>query len=372
MEHHHDELLAARGERAPQRLELLAPSNERDLARRGDDARTRAFEPRDDLLTGRALPGLGHEQVHGQMREVLGHAVEIRGGRQRRSLLLREEDRGRRAVERQPPRERLVEDDAHRIPVGGGRGAQERGLLGRHVGRRSGERVVDAVPRAIGKVGRDPEVEEHHAPLARDDHVRRLHVPVELACRVDCTEAGGELPKGVTEARDVADRELLHGGRGVRVHRGHPRFARARLQRIEVRRTGEHCLVQTDTDPRAEEWRGRRHRQRRVHPGHEIDAVDQLHREEPPIVLAEELVQLDHVRMADVGQGAELALEAEQGLRVEVNHGLERHGLAAHEIARAMDDPHAACPQATIHLESLRSAKTQAPLHRPAPTPQGG
>ena len=87
------------------------------------------------------------------------------------------------ARERQLPGQRLVEHRRRRCTsrwprVRGSRG----GLLGRHVGRRcrTAARARCCVAGA-DELGDQAEVEQHHAAVAGDQHVRRLDVAVELA-----------------------------------------------------------------------------------------------------------------------------------------------------------------------------------------------
>src|SRR6185369_6927485 len=87
----------------------------------------------------------------------------------------------------------------------------------------------------------------------------------------------------------------------------------------------------------------------------EVDALDHLHREEPPVVDRDELVEGDQVRVRDVRHRAELALEAVERRGVERGEGLERHSLPALVVVDLIDDAKPALPKAALDLEPARS-----------------
>ena len=70
------------------------------------------------------------------------------------------------------------------------------------------------------------------------------------------------------------------------------------------------------------------------------------------VALGDELVERDEVRVRDVGERAELALEADDGAAVDVAQGLERDHLVALAIERLVDDAHAAGAEAALHGEA--------------------
>ena len=98
-----------------------------------------------------------------------------------------------------------------------------------------------------------------------------------------------------------------------------------------------------------------RHAPRRFVGAHEcqkVDPVHQLHREEPPIVGGEELVERGQVRIRKVGQQAELALEAIECARLDLGQRLERDLHVAHAVQGLVDDAHAAGAQPALNQES--------------------
>ena len=112
----------------------------------------------------------------------------------------------RRAMERLLPRRELVEDQARRELVGAEVHGPSRGLLRRHVRRRSDrearrgeERGLAARERGIREL-RDSEVEDLEEPLGRDHEVLGLQVAVDDADAVGAREPVHELGAEVQEA----------------------------------------------------------------------------------------------------------------------------------------------------------------------------
>ena len=101
----------------------------------------------------------------------------------------------------------------------------------------------------------------------------------------------------------------------------------------------------------------------------EVDAVDQLHREEPLILVREKLVQPDEVRVGDVGEGPELALQPEERLDVAVAESLEGHHLVALPVERLIDDAETSSAEAPLDLKALGPAEDLFPgeVHGPLP-----
>ncbi|MFN8642593.1 MAG: hypothetical protein U0802_13435 [Candidatus Binatia bacterium] len=130
-----------------------------------------------------------------------------------------------------------------------------------------------------------------------DEDVRRLHVAVDDAVRVQRLQPADELVKRRAHALVV---ELGHGG----VH------GRAAAQVVD-----------------------------------DVDAVDQLHREEALLVVDDEVVELDQVRMRQAGERAELLFEQVDLFRRVGAQGLQRHVAAEHGVVRQVDDAHPALPE---------------------------
>ena len=98
--------------------------------------------------------------------------------------------------------------------------------------------------------------------------------------------------------------------------------------------------------------------------GEEARAVDDLHREEAVLRLDEELVEVDQVRVRDVREGPELALEAVERVGVGVRQGLEGDGPIAPAVVGLEDDTHGACAEASADLKAIDRARAGILLHR--------
>ena len=86
----------------------------------------------------------------------------------------------------------------------------------------------------------------------------------------------------------------------------------------------------------------------------EADALDALHGEEPLLAVREQLVQRDEVGVRDVGQGAELVLEAiERAVGVGPQH-LQRDPRVALAVERFVDDAEGARTQPPLDHEPVR------------------
>ena len=216
-----------------------------------------------------------------------------------------------RVAEGQDARERLVQHDAERVPVGRlGQRAPER-LLGRHVP--GGAAVVGLLHEADGP--RQPEIEQDDAVVTRrDQEVRRLQIAVERPRVVKDAQRDGELPE------DVANEDLL----------GRPR-------------------------PRTQ--RGER------------DALDEVHREEPLDFVAEELVQRHQVGVDDSRGSAKLALQLADGPRRQATEDLDGDLRMPRPIERGKDLPHAAGSEPASDLEPAGERDACTNL---APCPRAG
>ncbi len=92
----------------------------------------------------------------------------------------------------QAPGQHLVQHGAHGVPVGSGLREPALRLLGRHVGRGSGQPVARERPRS-GRSG-EPEIQHHHSALRCHQHVRRLEIAVNAAGSVHGVHPSAELP----------------------------------------------------------------------------------------------------------------------------------------------------------------------------------
>ena len=89
----------------------------------------------------------------------------------------------------------------------------------------------------------------------------------------------------------------------------------------------------------------------------EILALDQLHREKPaPLVLAQ-IEQADEVRVVQLGDDAELLLEAQEPGRIVVQHHLEGDATARRSVLDLVDRPHPADAEQARRRVALRPAE---------------
>ena len=163
-------------------------------------------------------------------------------------------------------------------------------LLGGHVARRPRD-LVDALHHpGLLQLDHEAEIEQDDPAIGRDHHVGGLEVAVD----------------------DVVAVQGHHAHRQLRDRRAQPR------------------LVEPAAGPDILE---------------EVNAPEQVHREEPLRAVGLQAMQADQVRVADIGGRAELALEAVEPGPVNIRQQLERDAIAPHEVHRLEDDPHAAAPQ---------------------------
>ncbi len=355
--------LAHVGERALQGRELpFAPDERRDLSLRGGRryvprraARVERFfhvEPAEHLARARPRARIEAEQLDAQGVEIARHGGDERAWRRRLEPLLVHQDLERRPVEREPPGERFVENDADRVPVRRGPERLRSGLLGRHVGARPDDLVGARARVVLFEVRDEPEVEQDDAAGARDEDVRRLDVAVELSGHVQRREPARELAERAPELRlvvarstHVAATQTGCGGGSVCAGVGVARM-RERPGGDEVRR---HPVGRLE---------------RRFAPGvtgrdvaEKIGPFHELHREKPAPLVLEERIEADEVRVLHVLQGAKFVFEPEDPLRVQVPERLQRDARGPFSVERLVDDPHAAGAEPTQHLESLRAAE---------------
>src|ERR1019366_4031352 len=86
----------------------------------------------------------------------------------------------------------------------------------------------------------------------------------------------------------------------------------------------------------------------------DVDAIDELHREERLVARRGQIVEVHEVRMPDVGERPELALERVERRRAEVRQALERHEVPALAIERLVDDAHPSPAEASNDLVAKR------------------
>ena len=339
---HEADLSAARRGRGPARRVARSP----DPLRREWIGARRA-QALHDLDPPRPRVGLDAGEGRGERVEVGWHPVDPGAGWGWALLLLPGQDLRDAPRDRELSGQALEEEDPEGVPVGGRAAPVARGLLGSHVGQGAHDDRLAAglQDRGVGVLD-EAEVEEHHATPGRHEDVRGLHVPVDLARAVESQEPLGELEQRRAQAIEVgqgpAPGSLDDGRRAVS---GRGAFGEDQRRDVVLRDP-------SGVDPARVVSR----RERPPHVLRERDPVDELHGEEPLGALAVELVELDEVRMLDLGQRPELALEAVERLPVHgADEGLERDRLVGLPVPGLVDDSHAPRADRPEDLETLGS-----------------
>ena len=255
-----------------------------------------------------AVLGLVLERPQDRLRERLGDVLLVAGRRQRPLVLAADRQLGEAvALVGEPGGEQLVGDDAERVDVGDRRRLLAAGLLGRQVGGGADDRADLREPRLLGGPG-DPEVGELDGHLGRaagraaDHHqVPRLDVAVDDPHPVGVLEAGaglgGDLDRGRRLERAVALQELGPGA-----------------------------------------------------------ALDVLHDDEVAAGVDAGVVDLDDVRVDELGDGERLAAEAGDELLVVgevLGEDLDGDGPLEHAIDGPVDGRHAAAAEAVAELVAV-------------------
>jgi hypothetical protein len=358
-QHGHRPPLARGGaERVAQHLGMgAAPDQRRVLrARPGRPASRRrrraAAQPAQDLVALGPHRRIAAQKIAAQLGQI-GRRVGQKLYRRLRlaPLLLHQDDDGR-AVERQHPGQRAVQHGPDRVPVAGRAERQRRALLRRHVVDGPDHAVVVGHGAARARhVGDEAEVEQHHAPVAVHHHIGRLDVAVQLVGLVQHLNALGQLAQRVAQPVVRRQRRRLRNAQVPRLARQlQARAVGARAVLVAVRRALVDRAQAVDVE---DLWIALL----AAHPGDEVDPLDQLHGEEPLVPRRHQLVQRRQVRVTDVGQAAELALEAVQRGRVAVAQGLERDGARPLAVVRLIDHAHPAGAEPSDNLEPFGADK---------------
>jgi hypothetical protein len=288
----------------------------------------------EDLVAVGALVRIAREQAHAQRVEVARHLGHQLRGRARIGALLVAQHVHVRALERHLAGQGFVEHRAERVEVGAFVDALAARLLGRHVRGRSHHARFHRAMRVWMQLEGDAEVEHDRAAVARHQHVVGLQVAMELAGGVHREQALGDLPEHVAQRVMIFERareEHFHAARarpGLRLAAALLGAARA-VHRVLLPAPGPEQVAQ------------------------EVFALHVLHREEPLAAGAEQLVELHEVLVADVGQGAELALEPVDAGRVDAAQRLERDARLALAIERQVHRAHAAFAQLALDHEPI-------------------
>ena len=85
----------------------------------------------------------------------------------------------------------------------------------------------------------------------------------------------------------------------------------------------------------------------------EVDAIDQFHGEEALVVVDEQLIEADEIRMRHIGQDPELLLQPKQVGGTAPAEGFERDGFVAKGVVHVVDHAHPAGAQASDDAEPI-------------------
>ncbi len=329
-------------EQAVEDLELGVAADERGVVgRAGDGLRLGGAEGAANLDSGGAIGGVAAEHRRAKRVEIGVHGGGERARRGTVFGLLGEQHVANGfPLERQRPRQHREEHGADRIPVGGGADLAAEGLLRRHVRRRADEAAAGGSVRAHDVV-REAEVEDDHPLVAANHDVRRLQVAVQQTDVVQGRDAGAQLAEDrpYRDRGQLADRRVVdpadrrRQGRGVA---GRPTADRRRRGRGVAGRPAAQRIVR---DP----GRGQ--------PRDDVGAVDQLHGEEPAVVLVEELVEPDQARVRQARDGPEFAFERPDRFGLQAVEGLEGDRGLALTVVDLVDDAHRSGAQTTFDFE---------------------
>ena len=200
------------------------------------------------------------------------------------------------------------------------------GLLGCHVR----DRADDRPGRRFGvarEISHESEIEDDHAALVGDQHVRRLDVPVDLARRVQRIEPGDELGQRVAELRlgELAPRLGM---------RDLDRLGTAEIERgLDRHRRAQRPVLTVDVRE-------------------DVDAVDQLHREEPLAAILDQPAEPAQVRVMHALEHPELVLEPKHGIARDRPERLQRDAPVVLAIDGLVHDAHPAGAEATQDREA--------------------
>ncbi len=342
-----DRVAAARGlERVAKRAEVPFATYEREthLGRGGRRQRAAAPpgpEPAQDLGAGRPFARVATEQRAAQRVELRRDAVDALARRDRIERVLHREHVDRRARERRPPDEGLVEHDAHAVPVACGVRRFARALLGRHVPWGPDDELIVVGGRLLRgrgarQLGRDAEIEEHDPPGRRHLHVGRLDVAVQLARRVEHLDPLDELHERSPQSLQVR-RRLTEERFRLRRRAGR----RQRAPGLCARPAGVGRPIGRPGDRDAE------------HVRQEVRSRHELHREEDgSLVRDDELEEVHQVRVVNVGESSKLLFESIERSRTETKERLQRNALPAIAIEGLVDRAHTARADETDDLVS--------------------
>ena len=87
--------------------------------------------------------------------------------------------------------------------------------------------------------------------------------------------------------------------------------------------------------------------------GEEVDAVDELHDDEPRLAIGDELVEHHEIRMREIGERAELALEPEEPAGIGMAEELQRDAGVPLRVERLVDDTEPAGAEAALQTKAV-------------------
>jgi hypothetical protein len=247
------------------------------------------------------------------------------------------------------PEQRLVEHDADAVPVARLADPLAEPQLGGHVQRGADDRRVAPLA-TLGLLADQAEVEDDDPPGRGREDVRGLDVAVEHPGGVQRLHAEAHLGEAGAQALEVGQRR-----RGQQDGAGDHDGAGGRLADRRAVVAGEAAAG----GPGEHVELGRVVLGVRAGQGEAVtqvagqrDAVDQLHGEEPVAVVLEQLVQADEVRVAEVGEGPELFLEAVQLVGGVLVRALDRDRVAALAVEGGEHGPERAGAEGRLDLEA--------------------
>ena len=306
--------------------------------RSGDADRSGPAEVRQDLRAGGRAWGRDRA-ARGTARRArpARPAHTLAGGRDRACSSAEHVDR--RADERRPSDERLVEHDADAVPVGRRVERLAHRLLGRHVRDVPTTSCASLSSTACAKSVATPK----SSMTTRPSGVTRTFDGLMSRCSfrlVQSLEPLGEAQQCAPQPRHV---------------RGRRRRLARRLRRVA-----------DAGDTRAQGRRARRGSSSlcpHLRPEHirvEIGTVHELHGEEHVLGVGHhELVKTDEVRVAQVCQRPKFVLEAVKGVRVVFRQRLESHALTALVVDGLVHNAHAALTDDFHDVVARRSQRRQ-------------
>jgi hypothetical protein len=377
---YHGRAPAGRPRERPAEERPLLASPEQPRLRRPHAHRLALARPRGDRhqrLTRGPPARLGVEQRGRQRREIFRCFLEDIRRRRHPQPLGVPERRLPAPRERRDAGEGQVENEPDRVPVGSLAHARPEVLLGCHPRRRPRGRGAQLEPAVDGG-----------AALPAAAAPRRVCLFARIA-RGGLAHPRLDQPRG--DARQRLDAHVRPRGQAPgRAHQPEidhhhaPGLIDQHVARLDVEVKQPGAMKRVDPAHQLRQRRPQlRHRGRRrgplvplgpAQPGDEVDALDALHREEPEIVVAAQLVERDKVRVRQIRHHAELRLEPEQPLGVEVRQRLQRHPRPVVAIDGVVDRTHPPRAQHARHVvpphahRSLQCRRAQV-LGRHAPSP---